>query len=103
MKSLSVLFLILACVLAIGCARKTEPAAKVVAPAASPKPGQPEITVTALDRMSMMYERSAAGGYGPTASAPSDVVFKPQNDNEFGVVRMDIKAPAGMQEFKIDN
>jgi hypothetical protein len=103
MKSLCVLFLVLACALAIGCARKTEPSAKVVAPAASPKPGQPEITVTALDRMSTMYERSAAGGYGPAASAPSDVVFKPQKDNEFVVVRMDIKAPAAMHEFKIDN
>ena len=99
-KTLLLLCLIPFLALGPACRRKSGRAR--VEPTASPKPGEPQIAVTALERMSTVYERATAGGYGPAPSSRSDVPFKARLGNEFVVLRLEVKAPAGVEEFKIE-
>ena len=100
-KSVSVLFLFFSFALLFSCGRKQEQAR--IEPAATPKQGEPDITVTGAERMREMYEHKEAGGYGPNPSSRSDASFKGHAGNEFVVVHLEVKAPAGAQQFTIDN
>ncbi len=99
--SVSVLVLVFLSALLFSCGGKKEQAK--ITPAATPKQGEPDITVTGAERMPEMYEHREAGGYGPKQSSPTDASFKGHPGNEFVVVHLDVKAPGGAQQFNIDN